>query len=94
MCFVGYRNHLASTLSFLAALGSLVWLALGLQWVRGIRNVPVLKDLPEADHVDRNPALSVILAARDEERSVNESVGSILAQDYSWPRIIRARWRS
>src|SRR5688572_6680630 len=33
--------------------------------------------------MDRNPALSVILAARDEERSVNESVVSMLAQDYS-----------
>src|SRR5829696_5031817 len=30
----------------------------------------------------RNPALSVILAARDEERSVKESVASMLAQDY------------
>ena len=39
--------------------------------------------LLETDLVDRNPALSVILAARDEERSVNESVESMLAQDYS-----------
>ena len=40
-------------------------------------------DLLEADRVDRNPALSVILAARDEVGSVHESVMSILAQDYS-----------
>jgi cellulose synthase/poly-beta-1,6-N-acetylglucosamine synthase-like glycosyltransferase len=33
--------------------------------------------------MNRIPALSVILAARDEERSVNESVVSMLAQDYS-----------
>jgi cellulose synthase/poly-beta-1,6-N-acetylglucosamine synthase-like glycosyltransferase len=70
-------------LRFLALLGSLVWLALGLQWLHGIRNVPVLKDIPEADRVDGNPALSVILAARDEERSVRESVVSMLDQDYS-----------
>jgi cellulose synthase/poly-beta-1,6-N-acetylglucosamine synthase-like glycosyltransferase len=80
--FVGHRNGLIRALSLLAALGSLVWLALGLQWLRGIRKIPVLKDLLEPDLVERNPALSVILAARDEERSVNESVVSMLAQDY------------
>ena len=43
----------------------------------------MLEDLVEADRVERNPALSVILAARDEELSVHESVVSVLAQDYS-----------
>jgi len=33
--------------------------------------------------MNRNPKLSVILAARDEERSVKESVVSMLDQDYS-----------
>jgi cellulose synthase/poly-beta-1,6-N-acetylglucosamine synthase-like glycosyltransferase len=80
---VGHRHHLVSTLRFLAALGSLVWLALCLRWLRGIRKVPVLEDVLETDRLDHNPALSVILAARDEERSVNESVVSMLAQDYS-----------
>ena len=80
---VGHRNHLVRTLRFLAGLGSLAWLALGFQWLLGIRKIPVLKDLPEADRVERNPALSVILAARDEERSVHGSVGSMLAQDYA-----------
>jgi cellulose synthase/poly-beta-1,6-N-acetylglucosamine synthase-like glycosyltransferase len=80
--FVGHRNGLIRALSLLAALGSLVWLALGLQWLRGIRKIPVLKDLLEPDLLERNPALSVILAARDEEWSVNESVVSMLAQDY------------
>jgi cellulose synthase/poly-beta-1,6-N-acetylglucosamine synthase-like glycosyltransferase len=81
--FVGHRHLLVSTLRFLASLGSLVWLALGLQWLLGIRNIPVLEDVLETDLVDRDPALSIILAARDEERSVNESVVSMLAQDYS-----------
>jgi glycosyltransferase involved in cell wall biosynthesis len=79
---VGHRYHLISTLRFLAALGSLVWLVLCLQWLLGIRRIPVLKDVPETDLVDRSPPLSIVLAARDEERSVNESVESILAQDY------------
>jgi cellulose synthase/poly-beta-1,6-N-acetylglucosamine synthase-like glycosyltransferase len=81
--FVGHRHLLVSTLRFLASLGSLVWLALGLQWLLGIRNIPVLEDVLETDLVDRDPALSIILAARDEEQSVNESVVSMLAQDYS-----------
>jgi cellulose synthase/poly-beta-1,6-N-acetylglucosamine synthase-like glycosyltransferase len=81
--FVGHRLHLVSTLKFLAALGSLVWLALSFQWWRGIGKIPVLEDVLVTDLVDRNPALSIILAARDEERSVKESVASMLAQDYS-----------
>jgi glycosyltransferase involved in cell wall biosynthesis len=81
--FVGHRHHLVSTLRFLASLGSLVWLVLSCQWLLGIRKIPVLEDVSETDLVDQDPALSIILAARDEERSVGESVGSMLAQDYS-----------
>jgi glycosyltransferase involved in cell wall biosynthesis len=81
--FVGHRYHLVRTFGFLASLGSLIWLALGLQWLLGIRKIPLLKDLFEAHRVDRHPALSIILAARDEEQSVKESVASMLAQDYS-----------
>jgi cellulose synthase/poly-beta-1,6-N-acetylglucosamine synthase-like glycosyltransferase len=81
--FVGHRHYLVRAFGFLACLGSLVWLALSFRWLRGIRKIPVLEDVPETDLVDRNPALSIILAARDEERSVNESVVSMLAQDYS-----------
>jgi cellulose synthase/poly-beta-1,6-N-acetylglucosamine synthase-like glycosyltransferase len=81
--FVGHRYHLVRTFGFLASLGSLIWLALGFQWLLGIRKIPVLKDLFETHRVDRYPALSIILAARDEEQSVKESVASMLAQDYS-----------
>jgi cellulose synthase/poly-beta-1,6-N-acetylglucosamine synthase-like glycosyltransferase len=80
---VGHGHPIVSTLRFLAALGSLMWLVLGLQWFRGIRQIPVLEDVLETDLVDRDPALSIILAARDEVRSVGKSVGSMLAQDYS-----------
>jgi cellulose synthase/poly-beta-1,6-N-acetylglucosamine synthase-like glycosyltransferase len=81
--FAGYRHIFSRTLNLLATLGSLVWLVLGFQWFLGTRNVPVLKELRKSGRINRNPALSVILAARDEERSVNESVLSMLAQDYS-----------
>ncbi len=81
--FVDQKHSISRTLGFLAAFGSLVWLGLGLQWFRGTRNVPLLRDFRKSDRMNRNPALSVILAARDEERSVKESVVSMLAQDYS-----------
>jgi len=80
---VDHKHSISRPLGFLAAFGSLVWLVLGLQWFRGTRNVPLLRDFRKSDRMDRNPALSVILAARDEERSVNESVVSMLSQDYS-----------
>jgi cellulose synthase/poly-beta-1,6-N-acetylglucosamine synthase-like glycosyltransferase len=79
----GQGNNFLRTLSFLAALGSLAWLVLVLQWLRGIRNVPVLQDFRKPGRMNRNPALSVVLAARNEDRSVNESVVSMLAQDYA-----------
>jgi cellulose synthase/poly-beta-1,6-N-acetylglucosamine synthase-like glycosyltransferase len=81
--FVGHRHHLVRAFGFLASLGSLVWLALSFQWLRGIRKIPVLDDFLETELGDCNPALSIILAARDEEQSANESVLSMLAQDYS-----------
>jgi cellulose synthase/poly-beta-1,6-N-acetylglucosamine synthase-like glycosyltransferase len=80
---VGYRGHLANTIRFLASLGSLVWLPLSLQWLFGIRRIPVLEEVSATHLVDRDPALSIILTARDEERSVGDGVVSMLAQDYS-----------
>jgi glycosyltransferase involved in cell wall biosynthesis len=70
------------TSSIFAALGTLVWLVLCFQWFRGTRTIPVLEELRNSGCPDRDPALSVILAARDEERSVRGSVTSLLAQDY------------
>jgi glycosyltransferase involved in cell wall biosynthesis len=78
----GATNTLLRTWNLLAALGSLIWLVLCFQWVRGTRKVPVLRGFRKPDHMNRNPSLSVILAARDEERSVSDSLASILAQDY------------
>ena len=80
---VDHKHSISRPLSFLAAFGSLVWLVLGLQWFRGTRNLPLLRDFRKPGHMNRNPKLSVILAARDEERSVKESVVSMLDQDYS-----------
>jgi cellulose synthase/poly-beta-1,6-N-acetylglucosamine synthase-like glycosyltransferase len=49
----------------------------------GLRKIPVLEAVLGTELVDRDSALSIVLAARDEERSVNESVKTMLAQDYS-----------
>jgi hypothetical protein len=81
--FVDHKHSISRTLGFLAAIGSLVWLVLCIQWFRGTRNVPLLRDFRKSDRMNRNPALSVILAARNEEPSVKESVVSMLDQDYS-----------
>jgi len=81
--FAGRKRSILRTFDLLAAFGSLVWLALILQWFRGISGVPLLKDFRKSGHMNGNPALSVIVAARDEERSVRASVGSMLAQEYS-----------
>src|SRR5919112_6861266 len=79
---VGYKHSLTKISSIFAALGSLGWLVLCFQWFRGTRKVPVLEDLRSQGRPDREPALSVILAARHEERSVKGGVTSLLAQDY------------
>ena len=79
---VGYKHSLGKTSSIFAALGSLGWLVLCIQWFRGTRKVPVLEDLRSQGRPDREPALSVILAARDEEQSVKRTVTSLLAQDF------------
>jgi len=71
------------TLNLLAALGSLVWLVLCFQWFRGTKTIPLLEDFRSSGRMERDPALSVILAARDKERSVSDSVASLLAQDYA-----------
>jgi hypothetical protein len=42
----------------------------------------VLRDLRGPGGLERHPSLSVVLAARDEEWSVAEGVGSMLAQKY------------
>lgn len=73
----GQRNSFFRTVSILPALGSLAWLVLVPQWLRGIRNAPVLQDFRKLGRIKRNPALSVILVARNEDRSVSESVISM-----------------
>lgn len=78
------RRALAKAPLLLAALTLLFWLALGVEWFRGVRRIPVLRDVREP-FLTAYPPLAVIVAARDEERAVGESVRSMLAQDYPGP---------
>jgi glycosyltransferase involved in cell wall biosynthesis len=57
---------------------------LGAEWFRGVRRVPVLRDVAEPVPT-AYPSLSVVVPARDEERAVGKSVRSMVAQDYPGP---------
>ena len=75
------RRTLAKAILLLAAFGFLFWLVLGAEWFRGVRKVPVLRDVAEPVTTEY-PSLSVVVPARDEERTVGESVRSMVAQEY------------
>jgi glycosyltransferase involved in cell wall biosynthesis len=66
----------------LSALCSIAWLFLAIEWFRGVRSVPLLRDERLPLRSGRFPAVWVILAARDEEAALEEGVGSMLAQNY------------
>ena len=70
----------------LAAPGALAWLAMAVEWFRGVRRVGVLREarknrLP----LERYPSVSVIVPARNEEGGVEGALRSLLAQDYPGP---------
>lgn len=67
----------------LAALDFLVWLALGVQWLRGIKSSPVVRDVGGLKSLDRWPKLSVVVPACNEEQAVRDSIESTVAQEYS-----------
>ena len=65
------------------ALSSVAWLAAAFGWFRGVRRIPVLREVARTSGpVDRHPSVSVIVPARDEEAGVREALRSILDQDY------------
>ena len=68
--------------TILVAFGSTVWFALGVEWFRGMRGIPLLSDVGSTGNLERYPSLSVIVPARNEERSINESIETILSQSY------------
>ena len=78
------QRTLAKAPLFLAAFGFLFWLLLGADRFRGVRKVPVVRDVEEPVPT-AYPSLSVVVPARDEERAAGESVRSMVAQEYPGP---------
>jgi glycosyltransferase involved in cell wall biosynthesis len=79
----GHGGRLRRLYTILVAFGSIVWLALGVEWFRGMRGIPLLREAGRPDNLVRNPSLSVIVPTRDEERAIKESVETMLSQSYS-----------
>jgi glycosyltransferase involved in cell wall biosynthesis len=77
----GPENDVSSRCDF----DLLFWIVVGLDWFRGIRTIPTLRNVETEPVSGTCPSLSVIVPARDEERGVRESVRSILAQGYPGP---------
>ncbi len=75
-------RRLENVRTALTAFNLLVWLVLGVEWFFGVRKVPVLANLRDEREPEAHPDISVVVAARDEERAIEESVGSLLDQDY------------
>ncbi len=66
----------------MAAVGFAVQLIRSVEWLRGIRIIPVLRDAREPYDPDEYPALSVVVPACSEEWVIRESVESALEGDY------------
>ena len=80
----------ASRLSLLGlapvALASAVWLPMALEWFRGVRRVPMLRETREnLEPLDGYPSVSVVVPARNEGETVEAALRSILSQDYPGP---------
>lgn len=65
----------------LAVLTAILYALVALDVVTGNRSVHPLRDVP-APPPPRAPRVSVITAARNEERNIREALGSLLALDY------------
>jgi glycosyltransferase involved in cell wall biosynthesis len=77
----------ASRLSLLGlapvAVATAVWLPMALEWFRGVRRVPVLRETREdLEPLDGYPSVSVVVPARNEGETVEAALRSVLYQDY------------
>jgi glycosyltransferase involved in cell wall biosynthesis len=79
------RRVLRKASLLVAVFDLLFWLALAVNWFRGVRKVPTLRNVETAPVSGAYPSLSVIVPARDEERGVGESIRSMLAQGFPGP---------
>ena len=80
----------ASRLSLLGlapvALATAIWLPMALEWFRGVRRVPMLRETREnLEPLDGYPSVSVVVPARNEGETVEAALRSVLYQDYPGP---------
>jgi glycosyltransferase involved in cell wall biosynthesis len=74
---------LRGDLTAFTVLGSVAWLAAVAGWLRGARQVPILREVADEEKPPEHyPSVSVVVAARDEEAGVGEALESVLDQDY------------
>jgi glycosyltransferase involved in cell wall biosynthesis len=60
----------------------ILWAALAVEWYFGMKRLTVLKPGDGRRSLSSYPTVSIVVAARDEEKAVGECVGLMLAQDY------------
>ena len=75
-------------LSIIALIITMAWLGLAIRGIRGMNCIPFLEQLPPAERITGEPTLSsltVIIAARNEEKAIGGCLESLLAQQYPGP---------
>jgi cellulose synthase/poly-beta-1,6-N-acetylglucosamine synthase-like glycosyltransferase len=78
---------------WVTALLALVWLKRHIDLARG-RREPVLRAADSQNGPDHRPALSVLVAAKDEEANIGRCVSGLLAQDYAHLQVVAINDRS
>lgn len=73
--------------TFLSILIFICVLVIGTQWFLGIRRLIILKDIPVGT-LHPKPRVSIIVAAKNEQESIYQSLQSMMAQSYSPLEII------
>lgn len=80
-------------LFYLAAVTVAVYVVTAIDLWFGNRRIRLLKNIPPLE-TDKWPAVSVVIAARNEERNIEEALQSVLNQDYPQLEIIVVNDRS
>jgi cellulose synthase/poly-beta-1,6-N-acetylglucosamine synthase-like glycosyltransferase len=77
----------------IAAAAVVIYLILGIELFRGVRSVEYLRDM-EPLRMKPPPAVTIIVAARNEERNIREALQSLLAMEYQNLEVIVVNDRS
>jgi hypothetical protein len=79
------RRVLRKSFLLVVVFDILFWIVVGLDWFRGIRKMPTLRDVEVDPACGASVTLRDRTRTRDEEWGVEESVRTILEQDYPGP---------